>query len=210
MIKKSYNRQYYENLFYREGDHSQRNRQRLRLLLGYRQDGRLLEIGCGMGGFLRMVEPHFEVEGIDISKFAVAALREHFGERVRLGNVEQNILTANQYDVVVVFNILEHLRQPDRSLNRVFASLLPGGWMIGSVPLNGGIAGRVVTRLGNWIDRTHVSTFTPQVWERMFRRAGFRRIDFMGELNLGRNHCVYIQKPIWRQIAFNLIFVCQK
>lgn len=208
LIKRDYGQQYHENLAYRESDNSQRNQKRLAALLELRSNGRLLEIGCGTGGFLRLAEPHFSVEGMDVSKYAVQAIQPHFGERVRVGNVELHPLPLNQYDVVVVFNILEHLRQPQKVVERIAASLKPGGVMIGSVPNNQGLVGGLVTRLGNFFDRTHVSTFTPEVWARIFRHAGFQQINLFGEVTLGRNRCYYLRGPNWPELSFNLMFTC--
>lgn len=210
IVKKTYDRHYHENFAYRESANSQRNQKRLDLLLEQRQSGNLLEIGCGTGGFLRLAEKHFAVEGMDISKYAVQVLQPQFGERVRVGNVEQHPLPHGRYDVVVVYNILEHLRQPPKVVDRIFASLKQGGLMIGSVPNNQQFVGKLVTRIGNYFDRTHVSTFTPEVWERIFTHAGFLQINLFGEVTLGRNRCAYLRGPRWPHLSFNLMFTCTR
>ena len=210
LIKKDYDRHYHENLAYREKHNSQRNQKRLAALRELRQHGHLLEIGCGTGGFLRQVEQHFTVEGMDISKYAVQVIKPHFGERVRVGNVELTPLPRTQYDVVVVFNILEHLRQPHKAIDRIADSLKPGGVMIGSVPNNQALVGSLVTRLGNFFDRTHVSTFTPPVWERILRHAGFQQVNLFGEVTIGRNRCIYLRGPHWPHLSFNLMFTCTR
>lgn len=210
LIKKNYSKDYFENFAYREVENSQRNRERLRALLEHKQGGSLLEIGCGTGGFLRLAEANFAVEGMDISSYAINAIRPHFGERVSVYNVEQRPLPRNRYDVIVVFNILEHLRQPHKVIDKLAAALNPGGVVIGSVPNNQKILGRLITYAGNQVDRTHVSTLPPDAWQRMFRHSGFQSVDFFGEVNLGRNHCRYIRHPLWPHLAFNLMFVCKK
>jgi SAM-dependent methyltransferase len=134
----------------------------------------------------------------------------HFGERVRVGNVEQHPLPRGRYDVVVVYNILEHLRQPEKVVARIFTSLKPGGLLIGSVPNNQHMIGRLVTHIGNYFDRTHVSTFTPDVWQRIFTHTGFLQVTLFGEITLGRNRCTYLRGPNWPHIAFNLMFTCTR
>jgi 2-polyprenyl-3-methyl-5-hydroxy-6-metoxy-1,4-benzoquinol methylase len=211
LIKRSYDDGYFNQIGYRESENSQRNQARLALVLEHCPDGgRLLEIGCGQGGFLRLAESHFDVTGVDVSHQAVKALRPHFGERVSTLNIEQRPLTLSGFQVVAAFNILEHLRQPEKAVRKLAAALEPGGVLVGSVPNNSGAAGRVVTQLGNFFDRTHVSTFTPPTWRRIFEHAGFSRVDFFGEVTLGRNRCAYIRRPLWPQVSFNLMFVCQK
>jgi 2-polyprenyl-3-methyl-5-hydroxy-6-metoxy-1,4-benzoquinol methylase len=209
LIKKEFDRHYHENIIYQEHHNSQRNQKRLELLLEQRQLGHLLEIGCGTGGFLRLAEQHFDVECIDISKYAIESIRPHFGERVKVHNVELHPLPKEQYDVVVAYNILEHLRHPQKVVERIFNSLKTGGLMIGSVPNNQRLVGGAVTQLGNFFDRTHISTFSPSVWERIFTHAGFQQVSLFGEINLGRNHCAYLRGPNWPHFSFNLMFTCK-
>ncbi len=210
LIKRGYEEGYHDNILYREQPNSQRNQKRLEALLSYKSAGRLLEVGCGKGGLLRVLEPHFEVEGVDISHSAIAAARLHFNDKVNVLNIEQRSLPADRYDAIVAFNILEHLRQPGRAVEKLYRALVPGGVMIGSVPNNFGIIGSLTTHIGNFFDRTHVSTFTPDTWRRIFTHAGFNTIEFFGELNAGRNHCRYLQGRWWPYISFNLMFACTK
>jgi 2-polyprenyl-3-methyl-5-hydroxy-6-metoxy-1,4-benzoquinol methylase len=210
LIKRGYEEGYHDQIGYREAKNSQRNLARLALLLEQRQQGRLLEIGCGQGGFLRLAETHFDVSGIDISHQAVAALHPHFGERISVFNVEQRPLTQRNLQVIAAFNILEHLRQPDKVTRRLADALEPGGLLIGSVPNNSHLLGGLVTQIGNFFDRTHISTFTPPTWQRIFHHAGFSQVDFFGEVTIGRNRCVYIRRPFWPHISFNLMFCCTR
>jgi SAM-dependent methyltransferase len=147
---------------------------------------------------------------MDVSTYAIQSLKPHFGERVRRFNVEQHPLPREQYDVIAVYNILEHLQQPHKVAARLFAALRPGGLLIGSVPYNAGVVGRAVTHIGNFFDRTHVSTFTPPVWDRIFRHAGFAPLDLFGEVTIGRNRCRYLRGQAWPHLSFNLMFAWQK
>jgi SAM-dependent methyltransferase len=210
LIQKSFEKSYHESIFYREIERSQRNRGRLGLVLREKNRGKLLEIGCGKGGFLRLAEEHFAVEGIDISQYAIDAAAAHFQKRVRVGDIEERTLPHVQYDVIAVFNILEHLHYPKAAIARIYRSLNDGGLLIGSVPNNYGLVGSLVTRLGNFFDRTHVSTYPPAVWRVLFQEAGFRVVKFFGETTFGRNHSIYLRKRVWPYVSFNLMFTCLK
>ena len=210
LIRRQYQEGYHQAIFTREADFSQRNRTRLGLIMRYRPGGKLLEIGCGMGGFLRLAETHFAVQGIDLSRAAIEALRPHFGERVSLLNFEQRPLPGMGYDVIAAFNLLEHLRQPAKAAERLYHALGAGGLLAGSVPNNYGLVGGINTRLTNFFDRTHVSTLTPQAWRRIFQHAGFQDVRFFGEVTLGPNRCRYITGRVWPYLSFNLMFVCLK
>jgi 2-polyprenyl-3-methyl-5-hydroxy-6-metoxy-1,4-benzoquinol methylase len=210
MRRKQYDRDYYETLVYRGIPHSQRNRNRLQEILAHKQGGKLLEIGCGKGEFLKLAEGYFDVEGMDISKHAIASLKCFFGEKVTGGNVEEKNLASDHYDVIVAFNVLEHLKQPNKVVGKIYHGLTKGGIAIGSVPHNSGLIGRVHTAITNLFDRTHCSTYPPHHWRASFRETGFRKIHFLGEVMLGRNFSIYIRNRFWRHVSFNLMFLCQK
>jgi len=210
LIQQDYEHDYHGNIFMREKPNSQRIRKRLELLLSCKQAGTLLEIGVGKAGFLRLAQQHFSVEGIDISAQAVEALIPHFGERVRRADVEAHSLPHQRYDAIAIFNVLEHLRRPAAVIARLHRALNPGGVVIGSMPNNYGLVGGLSTRLGNYFDRTHCSTFPPVVWRGLFQQAGFARIQFFGELTIGRNAALYLRGPLWPHLAFNLMFACHK
>ncbi len=210
IIQSDYENGYHEDLFMREMPGSQRIHKRLDLLLSYKQAGRLLEIGVGKAGFLQRAQQHFSVEGMDISHHAVDALLPYFGERVRRADIETQTLPRLRYDAIAIFNVLEHLRQPGPVIQKLQAALNGDGVMIGSMPNNFGLVGGLATRLSNFFDRTHVSTYTPDVWRGLFQQAGFAEINFFGEVTIGRNAAIYVRRPHWPYLSFNLMFVCRK
>jgi 2-polyprenyl-3-methyl-5-hydroxy-6-metoxy-1,4-benzoquinol methylase len=210
VLRKQYDRDYYEALPHREIPNSQRNRNRFQEILAHKQEGKLLEIGCGKGQFLKLAARHFDVEGIDISKYAIAFIKPFLGKKVKRGNIEEENLTSEHYDVIVVFNVLEHLRRPGKVINKMYHALTKGGIAIGSVPHNSGLIGRVHTAITNLFDRTHCSTYPPHRWRALFRETGFRKIHFFGEVMLGKNLSVYIRHRFWKYVSLNLMFVCKK
>ncbi len=134
LIQDNYEDGYHESFFMREQPDSQRIRQRLALLMAYHQEGMLLEVGVGHGGLLKRAAVYFNVEGLDISQRAVARLAAEFGDRVRQADITSEPLPPNRYDVIAIFNVLEHLRHPEPVLDKCHYALKAGGVMIGSMP----------------------------------------------------------------------------
>jgi len=210
LIRTKYDKSYSENILYREIRDSQRNRTRLAEVIKHKRGGRLLEVGCSRGGFLRMALKHFDAEGIDISRHVVDTLRPALGCRVQALNIESADLPPDRYDVIAAFNVFEHLRNPRSVVEKAYASLKEDGILIGSVPNKRGPVGSVVTALGNLMDRTHCATYSPDRWARLFRQARFAEIALFGEVNLGKNLCLYVKHSLWRYVSTNLMFVCVK
>jgi SAM-dependent methyltransferase len=109
------------------------------VLRGARANGRrprLLDVGCGAGQFLRVAASHFDVWGVDTSPEACTAARRHVGaERVLVGPFE-NSHPRSPFDVITMFQTIEHIEgSPSSLLATAFELLTPGGLLhIGEVP----------------------------------------------------------------------------
>ncbi len=192
--------------------HSPRDIRRLLETLAYKRSGKLLELGFGGGGFLTLAARHFDSTGIDHSARRVSRIQSLLNRRisVRRGEIEQEDLGRDHFDVVAAFNILEHLHHPDDTVRKIHAGLRDTGILIGSVPNNQLLFGKISTLLTNIGDRTHISTYAPARWQQIFREAGFRQIIFFGELLFTQYLALYVRDALWPYYAFNLMFVCRK
>jgi SAM-dependent methyltransferase len=89
--------------------------------------GRLLDIGFGNGGFLKMaVEMGWHAEGIDFDPEAVQAARSR-GLDVRCAGVEELLDEPGYYDVITLSHVIEHVYDPPALLRAIYRLLKPGG-----------------------------------------------------------------------------------
>ena len=210
MRRTSYDKAYFDSIFYRPRPNSPRNRNRLELILSNKQTGKLLEIGPAKGEFLQLAAPHFEVWGLEISSYAVSRLPASLRARALVGDVEKFALPNPPFDVIAAFNLLEHLHNPFPAIQKIFEALAPTGIFVGSVPCNGGLAGTVHSALTDLFDKTHVSNAKIGKWQEDFQQAGFQEVNLFGEVMLGPNHSRYIFDRLWRYVSFNMMFLCRK
>ena len=100
--------------------------------------GKLLEIGCSTGEFLKSArEAGYSVSGIDSARETVEFAHSHFGlEEVYPFTVQEFITRKydEKYDVVVFFQVLEHLADVPDFMDSVKKILKPGGFIALSVP----------------------------------------------------------------------------
>lgn len=96
--------------------------------------GRMLEIGCASGAFLaRMAAQGWRVEGVEhSSRFAEDARAQ--GYIVRIGPLEQLPTPTELFDLVVGWQVLEHLHNPVSALEKLRDWTKPAGWLALSVP----------------------------------------------------------------------------
>ena len=92
--------------------------------------GKLLEIGCAYGFFLKEAEPYFDVYGIEPVKEATAHARRA-GLKVLSGLVDgKNMGEIGDVDVIVLFDVIEHLPDPAATLAICASHLRPGGVVV--------------------------------------------------------------------------------
>lgn len=90
--------------------------------------GRVLDVGFGNGGFLRIAsEAGWEAQGIDFDPRAVE-LAAAAGLNVREGGVEQlSGMPDEHFDVITLCHVIEHVHQPVQLISELFRLLKPGG-----------------------------------------------------------------------------------
>ncbi len=209
-FKKEYSKNYYDDIIFDERIKSRRNEIRLKKLLKFKTNGKLLEIGCGKGSFLLKASKYFDVEGIEISEYVAEKDKETIHLHINAGDIEKIKLKPKEYDVIVVFNIFEHLKSPEKTIKKLHNSLKKDGILIGSIPNNSGVIGRTITKIYNMFDKTHCSTFRIKKWTKVFENTGFERVGSYGEIPLGRNNCLYLKSKLGQLVSWNYVFIYRK
>ena len=141
--------------------------------------GSLLEIGAATGAFLRVMENRgWVVQGIEVSDEAVKLAR--INDRIDLycGCLE-DFRTDETYDVIGMYQSLEHVPNPAYVIDRAYDLLNPGGLIIIEVPnLNGFDIKRSEERkLQSYDLPLHLNHFTPEFLAGKLKAAGFSIID---------------------------------
>ena len=134
--------------------------------------GRMLEIGCASGAFLRrMSSLGWQVEGIELSGQA-AHTASSLGYPVRAGSLETAPNPDEPYDLIVGWHVFEHLHNPVAALRRLHDWSKPGGWLIVSIPDAGSWEFRIFK--DRWYALqvpTHVYHYTPESVRKVLERG---------------------------------------
>lgn len=146
------------------------------------RSGRLLDVGCAAGFFLAEAQAHYEVQGVELSAWSSAYAREHLGLPVITGTLQQAALPAASFDIVTLWDVIEHVADPVPLLAEVARVLRPGGRLV----LSTGDWGSAYAREhgANWHLMTppwHLSFFSRATMRRAGERAGLRHLHCASE-----------------------------
>lgn len=94
----------------------------------------VLEIGCGAGGMLGPLSRYGQTTGLDIDHEYVAFCKERGFSQVLCGSGYELPFGDDSFDLVCLFDTLEHIPDDVQALREVFRVLRPGGHVFVSVP----------------------------------------------------------------------------
>jgi SAM-dependent methyltransferase len=109
----------------------------LRILQRYQPPGRILDVGCASGIFLKMAAASgWAVEGIEPSEMLYAAAKTALGGtgQIHRGTLEETDLPPASFDAITVWDVLEHVPDPVGFLARCHSLLKPKGHLYLNVP----------------------------------------------------------------------------
>jgi 2-polyprenyl-3-methyl-5-hydroxy-6-metoxy-1,4-benzoquinol methylase len=142
-----------------------------------RPGARVLDVGCGDGHLLRAIagaagQP-LDLVGVELSAEAAAAA-EARGVRVLRGRIEEVALPPGGFDLVVMNQLIEHVRDPRTVLERIGAALAPGGHLFLETPNVDAWDARLFRRRywGGYHIPRHFHLFGTRTFERLVTEAG--------------------------------------
>ena len=168
--------------------------------------GRLLDVGCAYGAFLREAarDRRLELAGTDVSTHAVDVARRRLAGLavdLRPGGLFDCDFEEGSFDAVCMFDVIEHIEDLDAAFARVGSLLRPGGLFAMSVPVYDGPTGRLVERLDT--DPTHLHKLARDRWVQTCVEHGFGVQRWLGlwRYFVGGRVYVYWQSRLGRRLA---------
>ena len=155
-------------------------RRRVRLVARHQPDGRLLEIGCATGLFLDAAQrlDDWQVQGIEPSAATAEYARQKYGLDVITSSYEDTHLESQSYDIVTMWDVLEHLHEPVAAVQDVARILKPSGVFVIKVPHLESLAARFFGRYWAGLDAPrHLYVFPRPLLEGVLQQAGFEILE---------------------------------
>jgi spore coat polysaccharide biosynthesis predicted glycosyltransferase SpsG/SAM-dependent methyltransferase len=146
--------------------------------------GRLLDVGCALGFFLDVARTRgWETGGVEVSPFAANWARDNLDLSVLGGSFLDAAIEDESLDVITFFFVAEHFKDVEKVIERAYAALKRGGFIVCALPNVRGISARIaMKRFVTNHPRDHYYDTCPRNLVRFMKDHGFhkRRIHVTG------------------------------
>lgn len=159
---------------------------------GVRSTNRLLDVGCATGEFLLAARARgWQVYGVESSPIGAATAARVPGSQIHCGTLDTADYPDGYFDVVTMWDVIEHLQSPRQYLQRIASILRPGGLLSITTP---NIRSLSFWLLGvHWSEigpNDHLYYFTPRTMARLLDECGF---------SVYTMHTMAVEPVVWRQ-----------
>lgn len=141
--------------------------------------GKLLDIGCSFGFFLDAARKRgWAVEGIDMSAYAVEYAGSRLNLPVKNGCITEADFAKQSFDVITMWDVIEHLANPKETLKGVSECLKGDGMLVVSTPDVDSFRARLEgKRWRVWVPPDHLLYFSPRTMGRLCELCNLEIID---------------------------------
>jgi len=145
----------------------------------YRKTRRILDVGCGTGVFLHIARKNeWEVYGTELFKQGAEYAKEAYNIDIFQGELKGVNFANSFFDVVTLFEVIEHLQNPLEYLKEIFRILRKGGFLFLTTPNLSSL--NFLIRREKWCVVTpssHIYYFTATTIRKILGLAGFKILE---------------------------------
>jgi 2-polyprenyl-3-methyl-5-hydroxy-6-metoxy-1,4-benzoquinol methylase len=142
-------------------------------IIGPAEGRSLLDVGAYIGVFVEVAAAAgWQAQGVEPSEWAAAEARRR-GLNVRVGTLDTAGFALESFDVVTLWDVIEHLVDPAVELDRARCLLRPGGWLVvHTMDIDAPIA-RLMGSRWPWLMDMHLYYFSRRTLSRMLAAHGY-------------------------------------
>jgi 2-polyprenyl-3-methyl-5-hydroxy-6-metoxy-1,4-benzoquinol methylase len=136
--------------------------------------GRLLDIGTAAGAFVAAARDRgWAAEGCEPNRWLAEWGSNHYGIPIRQGSIFEQQYEDASFDVITLWDVIEHTLDPSAVLARCRALLRPGGVLVVNYPDIGSWIARALGRRWLFLTSVHLYYFDRRTIRQMLQKTGF-------------------------------------
>lgn len=156
-------------------------KERLEMIEGYCPGkGHILDVGCAMGFFLEVArERGWQCQGVEFSPQMASHAQQSLSLPVHTGSLSQIPLPEESFDVVTMWDVLEHTLSPRQEVEKAHEIVKKGGFLFLTLPDQGSLISKLMGK--HWFGykkvREHFYYFSKHTIKRLLQEVGFEVIQ---------------------------------
>lgn len=140
--------------------------------------GDLLDVGCATGFFLKEARNAWRAKGVELSEYASSFAREKYALDVKTGALRDVSYPADSFDVVTMWDVVEHLPSPLEDVREAGRILKDNGLLVlATGDVRSGFAKLCGKSWHLYNPSQHLSFFSEETIRELLKRAGFRVLN---------------------------------
>ncbi len=175
-------------------------KKRVNVVHKYKQNGKWLDVGCGSGLILQAAKDRgfWTLCGVEPVTEIAEYTKNHLGIPVFAGTFETFPEQESEYDIISMWDVIEHLSEPFDAIKKVSKMLKSGGVFIFSTPNLNSIDRKIFkeTWLGYDLPR-HLYLFPDFLIRRLLKDQGFEVLDRF--CFTGSHGALYLNLAYWNK-----------
>ncbi|MEK7494914.1 MAG: class I SAM-dependent methyltransferase [Patescibacteria group bacterium] len=138
---------------------------------------KVLDIGCAGGAFLRAARDlRLTVTGIEPSRWLGEYARTKHGLDVRSGTLSDYTFPEASFDLVTLWDVIEHIPNPKIELQHIHRLLAPQGLLVVNYPDFGSLVAKFLGKKWPFLLSVHLIYYTPETIRKQLEESGFKII----------------------------------
>ena len=139
----------------------------------YKKEGKILDIGCGHGLFLGVAKDRgWDAYGIELSK-EVCKYGRSLGLNIINKGLEETNFKENSFDVITLWDVIEHVENPSETLKLSNHILKKGGIIVFSTPNIGSLFAKIMGKKWWNLVNMHLYYFDKKTIKKILEKNGF-------------------------------------
>ena len=177
----------------------------------------LLEIGCARGVFLDLAQKaRYKIQGIEINQYATEYAKKYFNLDILNDSFEAAELKPVYYDIILAFDIIEHVIDPQKFIKKAYSALKENGILILGTPNSNSLIYKFSENIAKIINykyplsrflgkaKEHLNIFNPQNLGLFLEKNDFKLLKIYSYNIPLKNIC---QINFWQKIILAILML---
>tara|TARA_Y100000310_G_C20673167_1_gene811403 strand:- start:1556 stop:2458 length:903 start_codon:yes stop_codon:yes gene_type:complete len=151
----------------------------LKFIEKFAKPGKILDIGTASASFLHVAKNRgWQVYGVEPNKWLCNWAQKNYGLYIQPGTIDSLNYPDNFFDVITLWDVLEHVPNPTEVLKKCHRLIKPGGYIYLNYPDYESYASKIMKSKWIFLLSVHIYYFTRETIAKTLEKTGFQTLKY--------------------------------